>query len=533
MSKKLQKAANERDQKSILKYAKVTEEECIKEGEGHHEETDTTALESAEIGTELKDATSTPKRKRSQVSPTHNSEYSKPSKLINMSKTPEENKQDVTQTASQHYYEKDKDDESTLSPELAKLERILSRKQTASLEGIKNDIKLLLENEELIKRQQDTIEELKRENYELNVKYNKLEKNQTRLKKRVSDIENELYSSNAIVHGLSENEYEDGPERYRLITEVIARTISASSYEEQIQIARKIPIKKTYRLGRYNTQRGRPIVINFVYHEDCENLLSNKKYLPRGIFADRQYSQDTENKRRILRPIYKTAVNHHQYKGRCKMEGEFLRIQGRRYRVNNIRDLPQDLSSYKCTTKEDPDTIGFYGELNPMSNFYNCEFTSNHIKFHSSEQLIQFNKAKHFGDHVTMSQILYADTPLECKQLSRDIANYDDENWKQVARNMCQDGIMEKFKQNPSIGETLLNTGNKRLVECSFDKFWGTGVSLSNRNCLDKKLWANNGGILGEMLMKTRELLRKNSNNVQTAELEPELMEATASNETT
>ena len=49
--------------------------------------------------------------------------------------------------------------------------------------------------------------------------------------------------------GISENEYEDGPERYRLITEVIARTIFASSYEEQIQIARKIPIKKTYRLG--------------------------------------------------------------------------------------------------------------------------------------------------------------------------------------------------------------------------------------------------------------------------------------------
>ena len=37
-------------------------------------------------------------------------------------------------------------------------------------------------------------------------------------------------------------------------------------------------------------------MINFVYHEDCENLLSNKKHLPRGIFADRQYSQDTETK---------------------------------------------------------------------------------------------------------------------------------------------------------------------------------------------------------------------------------------------
>ena len=64
MSKKLQKAANEKDQKSILKYAKVTEEECRKEGEGQHNTTDTTVLASAERGIELKDATSTPKRKR-------------------------------------------------------------------------------------------------------------------------------------------------------------------------------------------------------------------------------------------------------------------------------------------------------------------------------------------------------------------------------------------------------------------------------------------------------------------------------------
>ena len=151
-------------------------------------------------------------------------------------------------------------------------------------------------------------------------------------------------------------------------------------------------------------------------------------------FADRQYSQDTENKRRILRPIYKTAINHRLYKGKCKWEGEYIKIQGRRYGINNLQNLPDDLNGFKCTSREDTDTIGFYGELNPMSNFFNCEFTVNKVRFHSSEQMIQFNKAKHFGDHVTMSQILYADTPLECKQLSRDISNYNDDNWRQVAK---------------------------------------------------------------------------------------------------
>ena len=520
MSRKLVKAANERDQKSILKYTEIKENSNITDSEKGD---DIVAPTSTERRIELKDATLTPKRKRSQGYSPNSTENNRPTKFINMSKTPDENTTARTLTPPTQDTDPE-DDESTLSPELAKLERILSRKQELSLKEIKRDIKLLLETEEIIKKQQDTIDDLKKENHELNVKCNKLEKNQTMLRKRVSDIENELYSSNIILHGISESEYEEGPERYRLVTEVIATTICAGSYEEQIQIARKIPIKKTYRIGRYNTQRGRPIVVNFVYHEDCENLLSNKKYLPRGIFADRQYSQDTENKRRILRPIYKTAINHRLYKGMCKWEGEYIKIQGRRYGINNLHNLPDDLNGFKCTSREDTDTIGFYGELNPMSNFFNCEFTVNKVRFHSSEQMIQFNKAKHFGDHVTMSQILYADTPLECKQLSRDIANYNDDNWRQVAKNMCQEGINEKFKQNPTLGEILLHTGDKKIVECSFDKHWGNGLPLSNKGCLDKKLWVNKGGILGEMLESTRSLLRRASSMNA---LEPELMDAT------
>ena len=102
-----------------------------------------------------------------------------------------------------------------------------------------------------------------------------------------------------IIHGISVNEDEEGPERYRLITEVIARTIYASSYEEQIQIARKIPIKKTYRLGRYNSQRGRPIVINFVYHEDCEKPtleqeISPTRYICRQAIQSRHRKQEKD-----------------------------------------------------------------------------------------------------------------------------------------------------------------------------------------------------------------------------------------------
>ena len=48
----------------------------------------------------------------------------------------------------------------------------------------------------------------------------------------------------------------------------------------------------------------------------------------------------------------------------------------------------------------------------------------------------------------------------------------------------------------------LLNTGNKRLIESSFDRLWGSGIPLHNDN------WSSGVtsiGILGEMLMEIRD----------------------------
>ena len=76
---------------------------------------------------------------------------------------------------------------------------------------------------------------------------------------------------------------------------------------------------------------------------------------------------------------------------------------------------------------------------------------------------------------------------------------------------MCIEGLTKKFLQNPTLAETLLNTGEKQLVECSYDKLWGTGVPLTDRACLNKEKWKA-PGILGEMLMEIRLKLRNRCN---------------------
>ena len=152
------------------------------------------------------------------------------------------------------------------------------------------------------------------------------------------------------------------------------------------------------------------------------------------------------------------------------------------------------------TSRENKHTVGFFGEINPLSNFHPSSFTHEGVHYISSEQLIQANKAKFFGNLETYNQILCCSTSLECKNLSKLIRNVDESKWEEDARNICFPGIHAKFYQNPVAMDTVLyKTGNKKIVECASDHLWGNGMPLSDPGCLDSTKWISQG-ILGQIL---------------------------------
>ena len=75
--------------------------------------------------------------------------------------------------------------------------------------------------------------------------------------------------------------------------------------------------------------------------------------------------------------------------------------------------------------------IGFFGELNPFSNFHEASFEILGMKFHSAEQFIQYQKAKLFMDTNTCDKIMQSKSALECKQLLKEIVNYDPNDWRE------------------------------------------------------------------------------------------------------
>ena len=100
--------------------------------------------------------------------------------------------------------------------------------------------------------------------------------------------------------------------------------------------------------------------------------------------------------------------------------------------------------------------------------------------------MIQHMKAKVFGDKVVQKQILDAKTPLECKHLSKDISNFSFKTWAKKAKEVYKKGLEAKFMQNPRAMQALLETGYKKLVECTYDTLWGNGIPLSRDKAIDK-----------------------------------------------
>ena len=293
-------------------------------------------------------------------------------------------------------YEDEMDNDETLEdlgPELAKMGRILAREITKSLSAalvpLQNEINELKSlKTDLIPAARD-MTALKKENDRLKMKVDQLEMKNLKLKERLSDIEDKLLENNLMFFSLDERDGETEYDRYETILGILASTFPGPNYDDKLQAARHIQIEKLVRKGKYNRNGIRPISVTFSHHHDCLEILLNRKYLPAGIMVSREYGKQTEIERKLLKPILKAANTKTSYKRKCHLEGDRLIIKGKHYTRENLSELPDDLSCYKVTSKEDSNMVGFFGELNPLSNFHQSYFAIDNQWYHCTEQFIQ------------------------------------------------------------------------------------------------------------------------------------------------
>ena len=219
-----------------------------------------------------------------------------------------------------------------------------------------------------------------------------------------------------------------------------------------------------------------------------------------------------------MRPILQAAKRTKGFEKKCKMQGASIEIKGCKITTKTLHKLPKELDVFTITSKKEGNVIGFFGELNALSNFHPAEFIIDGIKFPTSEHYIQYTKSITFGDKATAIKILNANTPADCKALGWKISNFDKEKWDENAKALCIGGIRAKFFQNKKLLDTLLRTKGHILVESAKDKVWGTGRVLSRDDWYDHTLW-HSQGILGEMLCEIRDTYLREHPDIQVQEL--------------
>ena len=118
----------------------------------------------------------------------------------------------------------------------------------------------------------------------------------------------------------------------------------------------------------------------------------------------------------------------------------------------------------KCNDKE----LYFFGNLSPLSNFYECTIVDGNKQFSSAEQIFLYYKAEHYQNHQAMFAIILAKQPKTAKQLSKSIKVLSNANKnldEQVTDRIMHKVVQYKFGQNPKLITYLVNTGKNACMK--------------------------------------------------------------------
>ena len=384
----------------------------------------------------------------------------------------------------------------------AGLKDLIDSSLKTALETMKNSVDEAIEQNPTVKQHGEQIDSLETENMILKNKVSAMEGEHSQMKRKIANMESRVLQHNIIVRGIGEDDREkETTTRHKVYLELTnVVTNDEDTKEAKLKMAKKLEIRSCKRIDKYVRGRARPISVEFLRKDDVNYILSNKTSLQKGIFADKEFPQDVEKKRKTLRPIYTAAKNSKKYQKRCQMENDLLVIKGKRYGVEDMHSLPKSLKPVNVSSKTNDKIYGYFGELNPLSNFYHMPFSLDNKTFHCSEQFIQWKKAELFKDKAAMKRISRAKTGHQCKEEGKNIANYKNTVWEKKAKQLCKPGVKQKFMENQFPREVLTQkTRGKRIIECSKDPVWGCGMPLNDDDCLNSTKWTSQG-IMGKML---------------------------------
>lgn len=192
--------------------------------------------------------------------------------------------------------------------------------------------------------------------------------------------------------------------------------------------------------------------------------------------------------------------------------------KGPRWVGDGLPSLPKDLEyAQSLPPRVTKDYVLFFGFEGPEKECALQQWAPSVFKapnpqtgvedeFHTAEQYMMYHKALVMGDTEVAEQTLACKTPAEAKALGRKVKNFDQKKWDEAMDGIVEEGNWWKFSSDTRLGQILLSTEERELIETSpNDRLWGVG--FNSDEALDHvEEWGENK--LGKALMRVRDRLR-------------------------
>ena len=350
---------------------------------------------------------------------------------------------------------------------------------------------------------QKDVDDLKNENRSLKNRITQLELEEKRNEMQMTTLEGRLdkldtYTKrkNLVLEGIEETQ--DGRDNFQPLFYQLTK---------QIGIDRSIDYDTCHRVGPFNKDRCRPIVITFQRQADRDEIYAKRAQMKKtadfhDVWLNEDLGQNSKRANTLIRLVAKEAqkqgIEH-------KASKYTIHIENKRYDERNLNELPDPLTLHNVKTIKIGKSIAYQSEHSKFSNFYPCNFRIGKHNYNSVEQAYHHLRARAHNKHVIALKILLKRKPIEIKQLGAEFEENEDwANKKLEVMLMC---MTCKFEQCPDLAEALLETVGFSLIEATPDRFWAAGATLSS-NVLRRGQWTGRNE-QGKLLELVRELLGK------------------------
>lgn len=291
------------------------------------------------------------------------------------------------------------------------------------------------------------------------------------MEKDVNENTQERKSGNLVLNGVPEKENEDC-------------LVTATNYLRHIDPNfQKNQLLNAYRLGKKggSTSKHRTLLVKFrevSVKEDIvrkKKVLKNKKDLAK-FHCNEDLPPAVRKVRQEMREIAKYALKIGY--SNAKATGNKLQIDDKIYYEDELYLLPNDLHMSNIKTRPIGGGIGFQSEYSYMSNFYPCQIKMHQSVFSSAEQAYFFHKAIICEKEEAGIKLKELDDPKVIKAKGDKIPTCD--AWEKSKEKVMRNVLLQKFIQNPELKAKLMGTSGSRLMECTNNRFWGTGWFLDD-----------------------------------------------------